>query len=155
MDKRVHFSTASVANNTRMRSSGHVPPAVVGKKVFFEGYSDSPEYSRVNNPVVHMRDSPETEDEDDGDYVDPSSKFANYQSPMDRQKWVPMDLRRLAVFGAQKQANTNAAIRNDEKTRAAESTPSIDQSVLAGDEENLTDEDDDEREDDTFEFLLK
>ncbi|KAJ0117381.1 hypothetical protein J7T55_003795 [Diaporthe amygdali] len=157
-DRHVHFSTASTASDLGIRSPSLGTPAVA-EKVFFEGYSDSPEFSRVKNPVVHR---PELDDEDDSDYIDPSSKLANYQSPMDRPKWNlmdphnwdPTDLRRLAAFGAHKQANANAAIMNDEKPRAATSAPSLDQS-FADVEEELMDEDDEEPEDDTFEFLRK
>lgn len=105
-----------------------------------------------------MKDMPqrtELDDEDDSDLVDPSSKFANYQSPMDRLKRDPMDLRRLAAFGAHRLANTNAATKDIEKTGAATTVPSVGRGSFAEDEEISVDDDDEEPEDDTFEFLLK
>lgn len=144
-------STASPAHGPQIRSSARGYPAVTKKKVFFERYSDSPEFSRVKNPVVHTRNRTELDDEDASDVIDPTSKLANYQSPMDRLKRDPMDLRRLAAFGAHKKANASTATDNHDKSKAVASF-SADSVLLIDDEE---DSDDEEPEDDTFEFLLK
>lgn len=152
-DKQVQNSTVYVTDDSRMRSSGHPYPAFT-KKVFFERYSDSPEFARINNPVMGMRHQPELDDEDDSDVVDPSSKLANYQSPMDRLKRDPLGLRRLAAFGAHKQANADVATKDNKKTRAVTTVPSVDLGSFAEDKEISVDDDDEEPEDDTFEFLL-
>lgn len=152
-DRQVQPSTASPAHGPHIRSSAHGYPAVTEKKVFFERYSDSPEFSRVKNPVVHTRTRTELDDEDASDVIDPSSKLANYQSPMDRLKWDPMDLRRLAAFGAHKKANANTATDNHDKSKAMKPSFSADSVLLIEDEEDS--DDDEEPEDDTFEFLLK
>jgi hypothetical protein len=95
------------------------------------------------------------EDEDASDVIDPTSKLANYQSPMDRRKWDPMDLRRLAVFGAQKEARANAITKDQQKSRTEKITADIDPSLWAEDLDMLDYDDDEEPEDDTFEFLLR
>ncbi|KAG6354729.1 hypothetical protein INS49_003810 [Diaporthe citri] len=150
--KRVFFEE----DDSHIPSSPHGCPAVTEKEVFFERYTDSPEFSRVRNPVVHMRNRTRLDDDEDAsDVIDPSSKLANYQSPMDRLKWDPMDLRRLAAFGAHKQAYANTATKNHDKPKAVKTAHSVDLDLLVDDEENLEDDDDEEPEDDTFEFLLK
>lgn len=149
-DRQVHPSTARTADEPHIRS-----PHVTEKEVFFERYSDSPEFSRVKNPVVHVRNRAGLDDEDDSDVIDPSSKLANYQSPMDRLKWDPLDLRRLAAFGAHKLANANTATNNHDKSKAVEPALVADRVLLVEDEESSVDEDDEAPEDDTFEFLLK
>lgn len=148
-------SPAYPADDPHIRSSPRGYPAVTEKKVFFERYSDSPEFSRVKNPVVHMRNRMRADDEDASDVIDPSSKLANYQSPMDRLKWDPMDLRRLAAFGAHKRANANTATKNHDRSKAVKTAQSADRDLLVEDEENPEDDDDEEPEDDTFELLLK
>lgn len=154
-DRQVQPSTAYTADGPHVRSSPDGYPVVTEKKVFFERYSDSPEFSRVKNPVVHTRNEMGPDDEDASDVIDPSSKLANYQSPMDRLKWDPMDLRRLAAFGAHKQANANTATKNHEKSKAVDPALSAGPLLLLEDEEHSVDGDDEEPEDDTFEFLLK
>lgn len=154
-DRQLQPSTAYTAVVPHKRSSPDGYPAVTEKKVFFERYSDSPEFSRVQNPVVHTRNRTTLDDEDASDVIDPSSKLANYQSPMDRLKWDPMDLRRLAAFGANKQANANPATNIHDKSKAARPALSAEPLLLLEDEEHSVDEDDEEPEDDTFEFLLK
>lgn len=154
-DSQVQPSEADAADDPRPRPSGQRYAAVTGKKVFFERYSDSPEFSRFKNPVVQMRNRTRLDDEDASDVIDPTSKLANYQSPMDRRTWNPMDLRRLAVFGAHKQANANAITKNQQKSSAEKTAASSDPSFFAGDWENLVDDEDEEPGDDTFEFLLK
>ncbi|ROV88765.1 hypothetical protein VMCG_10082 [Cytospora schulzeri] len=122
-------------------------------KNFFEGYTDSPEFSRFSNPVVQKT---QDGDDDDEDYIAPP-KFANYQSPMDRRKADPFELRRLASFGAHLQARAqlggecfNGARLPTQSAVAASLAPVVE------DDEYVMDEDDDEEpEDDTFEFLLK
>lgn len=139
-------------SETDPRSPGQIDPAVTEKKVFFERYTDSPEFSRVRNPVVHVRNRRELDD-----VIDPTSKLANYQSPMDRRRWEPTDLRRMAVFGAQKQAHADAITKNQRKPSAGKAAVSTDPSFLTRDSEDLLDDDDDDEEgpeDDTFEFLL-
>lgn len=147
-------SKADAADDHGLRSSGHRHPAVTDKKVFFERYTDSPEFSRVKNPVVHVRNRAWLDDEDASDVIDPTSKLASYQSPMDRRNWEPMDLRRLAVFGAHKQANANASTKDQQRTSAVKTAARAETSFLARDESSV-DDDDEEPEDDTFEFLLK
>lgn len=156
-DRQEQPSPAYPGDDSHIPSSPHGYPAVTEKKVFFERYSDSPEFSRVKNPVVHMRARTRLDDEDASDVIDPSSKLANYQSPMDRLKWDPMDLRRLAAFGAHKQAYANTATKNHDKSKAVKTAHNVDPDLLVEDEENPEDDDDDdeEPEDDTFEFLLK
>lgn len=148
-------SPAYSADDPHMRSSPHGYPAATEKEVFFERYTDSPEFSRVKNPVVHMRNRTRLDDEDASDVIDPSSKLANYQSPMDRLKWDPMDLRRLAAFGAHKQAYANTATKNHDESKAVKPAHGARRDLLVEDDENTEDEDDEEPEDDTFEFLLK
>lgn len=152
-ESRVQPSKADAADDHSLRSSGHRYPAVTEKKVFFERYTDSPEFSRVKNPVVHVRNRTWLDDEDASDVIDPTSKLANYQSPMDRRQWEPMDLRRLAVFGAHKQAHANASAKDQQKSSAVQTAARVETSFLARDE-NSVDDDDEEPEDDTFEFLL-
>lgn len=153
-DRQVQPSTAYTADGPQIRSFPHGYPAVTERKVFFERHSNSPEFSRVKNPVVHTRNKTVFDDEDVSDVIDPSSKLANYQSPMDRLKWDSMDLRRLAAFGAHKKANANTATDNHDKSKAMGPSFSADSVLLIEDEEN-SDDDDEEPEDDTFEFLLK
>lgn len=148
-DSQAEPSRADAADDPDPRSPGQRYPAVTEKKVFFERYTDSPEFSRVRNPVVHVRNRRELDD-----VIDPTSKLANYQSPMDRRKWDPMDLRRVAVFGAQKQANADT---KNQRKPSTEKVVSSDSSLFAGNAEKLVEDDDDDEEgpeDDTFEFLL-
>lgn len=158
-DSQVEHSTADAADGPEPRSPGKTYPAVTEKRVFFERYTDSPEFLRVRNPVVHVRNRREL-----NDVIDPTSKLANYQSPMDRRKWAPIDLRRVAVFGAQKLANADAINKNQRKLSTEQADVSSNLSLFAGNGENLADDGDDEDEDDdddeegpdddTFEFLL-
>lgn len=151
-ESQVEASEADAADDADPRSPGQMHPAVTEKKVFFERYTDSPEFSRVKNPVVHARNRTGLED-----VIDPNSKLANYQSPMDRRKRDPMDLRRIAVFGAQKLANADTSTKNQQKSKAEKADTSFDSSISAEDVENMLDDDDDDDEgpeDDTFEFLL-
>lgn len=153
-ESQLQLSKADAADAPSPRSSGHRYPAITEKRVFFERYTDSPEFSRVKNPVVHVRNRTWLDDEDASDVIDPTSKLANYQSPMDRRTWEPMDLRRLAVFGAHRQANANANTKNQKESSAVKTAARVETSFLARDE-NSVDDDDEEPEDDTFEFLLK
>lgn len=141
------------------------------KETFFEGYTDSPEFSRFENPVVHHRQDPDDDDDDDQDYVGPS-KLANYLSPMDRPKADVLDFRRMAIFGAHRQAQTSiffgrptghdevipsvepADAAENATTQAAENATT--QASHADIPDGLVDDDDDEEpEDDTFEFLMR
>ncbi|KAK7739643.1 hypothetical protein SLS53_005610 [Cytospora paraplurivora] len=154
--KHVHF--AGVFDGGKMdldgqhvRVNGQSPPRT-GRKVFLEGYTDSPEFTHVENPVVHLEDA----DSDEQDYVGPS-KFANYQSPMDRKKSDPLEYLRMASFGAQRQATASSFSRGfHEDPAPAEPIDAPSQVLIVEEVGDLMDEDDDEEpEDDTFEFLLK
>ncbi|KUI56321.1 hypothetical protein VP1G_10801 [Cytospora mali] len=154
--KHVHFAGAFEIDNPgldgkRVQAYSREQPTAT-KKVFLEGYTDSPEFSRFANPIVHNNQDAD----DDRDYIAPP-KFANYQSPMDRQKADPLEFRRMASFGAHLQANatTNGKSHNA-GTPPVHPTVGTSQAHILEDVEDLVDEDDDEEpEDDTFEFLLK
>lgn len=154
-DKQVQSPTVHTADDPPERSPGLASPAVTENQVFFERYTDSPEFSRVKNPVVHMRNRMDPNDEDASDVIDPTSKLANYQSPMDRLKSDPMDLRRLAAFGAHKQASASIAITKHDKSGTGNTAPGVERVLSEDDEESSVGDDDEEPEDDTFEFLLK
>lgn len=156
-EKHVHFGGAFeagtlVSGGKRVRVHGQRPPGAA--KNFFERYTDSPEFSRFANPVV--RNNQDGDDDDGDDYIAPP-KFANYQSPMDRQKADPLEFRRLASFGAHLQAKANPVCEGFNGARLpVQSAVAAGQASMAEDDEDLVDEDDDEEpEDDTFEFLLK
>lgn len=152
-DSQVELSKGEAADDPDPRSPGQTYPAVTEKPVFFERYTDSPEFSRVRNPVVHVRNRRDLDD-----VIDPTSKLVNYQSPMDRRKFDPTDLRRVAVFGAQKQ--TDEITKNQRQSSTEKAAVTLGPSLFAGNGENLVDDDDDDDDDDegpddTFEFLLK
>lgn len=157
MDKHVHFAGAFRrgdldADGKRVQVYGQGLPGAA--KTFLEGYSDSPEFSRVQNPVVH---SDQDADDDDDDYIGPS-KFANYLSPMDRQRADPLEFRRMASLGAYRRAYTNTSgisKSHDEDIIPTQSANIASQASNAEGSEDLMDEDDEEPEDDTFEFLMK
>lgn len=153
-EKHVHFGgafecDALVSDGKSVRACGQRPPSTA--KNFFEEYTDSPEFSRFANPVVHNNQSA---DDDDGDYVAPP-KFANYQSPMDRPKADPLEYRRLASFGAHLQAKANPVGQGHNGARLSEQPAVVNQAPMAENNEDPMDEDDEEPEDDTFEFLWK
>lgn len=155
--KHVHFAGAFDGekrnlDSPRVRVNGQSTPKS-GKKVFLEGYTDSPEFTHVENPVVQLEDA----DSDEQEYTGPS-KFANYQSPMDRKKADPLEYLRMASFGAQRQATASLFSRGFyEDPTPAEPVDAPRQVPIVEKIGDLMDEDDDdeEPEDDTFEFLLK
>lgn len=154
-EKHVHFGGAFEAEDPalgdkRVRAHGQRPPGAA--KNFLEGYTDSPEFSRFPNPVVHKN---QEGDDDEDDYIAPP-KFANYQSPMDRPKADPLEYRRLASFGAHLQTKATLLFEGFNGARLpVQSAVPAGQAPMAEDDEDVMDEDDEEPEDDTFEFLLK
>lgn len=157
-ERHVHFAGAFEvedlnADGKRVQVYGQGLPGIP-KRVFLEGYTNSPEFSRIINPVVHH--NPDAND-DDQNYMVPS-KFANYQSPMDRQKADPLELRRMATFGAHLQAKAKPPVQgHNENLLPDESADAARQAPIVEKEEDLLmdEEDDEEPEDDTFEFLLR
>lgn len=157
--EHVHFN-----RTTTQLGKEHAPPttpsSAKNKSVFFETYTDSPEFTHIDNPVVHMEEEllPEEQGLSPAQPIPLPRVNSRRPHPLSQVSYPrsspsPEDARRgMPVGGSILESSANTveeAMPTMTRPVAVEET--YDPLIVIEDEED--EEDDEELEDDTFEFV--
>lgn len=158
--KHVHFEDIA----TRLDKNDVqplTPSAATNKNVFFESYTDSPEFTYIDNPVVYMEEEllPEEQEPSPTQQMPPRASsprrhplsqvsYPESSSPNEDTRRVMPAARPTSEYSVHDSQRVTVAETRSTVLGAMARSP-----ILIDDDEE--DEDDEEPEDDTFEFLLR